>query len=119
MRSDTRNALLAITFTLSLLAAGCKATSSPGNTAPGDARAPSITAQPSNQNVTVGQRTTFTAAAGGTAPMMYQWRKNSAFISGATSPSYTTPPTTSSDNGASFQVVVSNSAGNATSNSAL
>jgi hypothetical protein len=54
----------------------------------------------------------------GTAPLSYQWRKNNAHIKGATSASYTTPPTTTADNGASFKVVVSNSAGSVTSNSA-
>src|SRR5437764_124951 len=82
------------------------------------AAAPSITTQPANQTVTVGQTATFTVVATGTAPLSYQWRKNGTAISGATSASYTTPATTSADNGAKFVVVVSNSAGNATSNAA-
>jgi hypothetical protein len=56
--------------------------------------------------------------ASGTAPLAYQWRKNSANISGATGASYTTPVTTTADNGAQFSVVVTNSVGSATSNSA-
>ncbi len=80
--------------------------------------APSITTQPVSQTVTAGQTATFTAAAAGTAPLSYQWRKNSVAISGATSSSYTTPATSSSDNGAQFTVVVSNTAGSATSNAA-
>jgi hypothetical protein len=80
--------------------------------------APSITTQPVSQTVTAGQTATFTVAATGAAPLSYQWKKNGASISGATSSSYTTPTTTSSDNGAQFTVVVSNSAGNATSNAA-
>ena len=43
--------------------------------------------------------------------MAYQWRKNSSDISGATSTSYSTPALTASDNGATFSVTVSNSAG--------
>jgi len=78
--------------------------------------APSITAQPSNQTVTAGQTASFSVTATGTAPLSYQWRKNAVAISGATSSSYTTPATTTSDNGAQFTVVVSNSAGSATSN---
>jgi len=80
--------------------------------------APSITTQPANQTVTVGQAATFTVVATGTAPLSYQWQKSGTAISGATSASYTTPATTSSDNGAKFVVVVSDSAGSATSNAA-
>jgi hypothetical protein len=79
---------------------------------------PSITTQPANQNVTAGQTATFTVVASGTAPLTYQWQKNGASISGATSASYTTPATTTADNGSTFHVIVSNSAGSATSNSA-
>ena len=56
--------------------------------------------------------------ASGTAPLSYQWSKNGTPISGANSSSYSTPPTTTSDNGAQFVVVVSNTAGSATSNPA-
>jgi hypothetical protein len=80
--------------------------------------APSITTQPASRTVTAGQTTSFSVAATGTAPMNYQWRKNSMAISGATSSSYTTPATTSSDNGAQFTVLVSNTVGSATSNPA-
>jgi hypothetical protein len=54
----------------------------------------------------------------GTAPLSYQWQKNGVAISGATLPSYTTPATTSSDNGAQFTVAVTNTAGSVTSNTA-
>src|SRR5213079_2820235 len=79
---------------------------------------PAITAQPVSQTVTAGQTATFSVTAAGTAPLSYQWQKNGANISGATSASYTTPATASSDNGATFDVVVSNSAGTVTSNTA-
>src|SRR5205807_9255176 len=71
-----------------------------------------------NQTVTMGQTATFAVVATGTAPLGYQWQKNGAAISGATSASYTTPATASADNGAKFVVVVSNSTANATSNAA-
>src|ERR1700720_3996154 len=80
--------------------------------------APSITTQPVSQDVTTGQKATFTVAATGTAPLGYQWRKNGTAISGATSSSYTTPATTASDDRALFSVVVNNSVGNATSSTA-
>jgi hypothetical protein len=83
------------------------------------ATAPSITTQPSNQVVTVGQSATFTAAATGSAPLAYQWNRNGSPISGATSASYTTPPTILADSGAAFTLTVSNGvAPNATSDPA-
>lgn len=57
----------------------------------------------------------FSVTASGTAPLGYQWAKNGAAISGATAASYTTPATSSTDNGSQFVVTVSNSAGSATS----
>ncbi|MCU1240019.1 MAG: uncharacterized protein JWO71_745, partial [Candidatus Acidoferrum typicum] len=80
--------------------------------------APSISTQPISQAVTVGQTASFSVVATGTAPLSYQWRKNSVAIPGATSSSYSTPATTISDNGAQFSVVVSNTAGNVTSSAA-
>jgi hypothetical protein len=77
--------------------------------------APTITTQPVNQTVTAGQTATFAVVASGTAPLGYQWQKNGANIAGATAASYTTPATTSSDNGAQFTVVVTNTAGTVTS----
>jgi hypothetical protein len=68
--------------------------------------------------VTAGQTATFSVAVSGTAPLSYQWMKNQTAISSATSASYQTPATTLSDNGASFTVTVSNSAGRVTSNAA-
>ena len=80
--------------------------------------APTVTTPPANQTVTAGQTATFTVVAAGTAPLSYQWQKNSAAIGGATSSTYTTPATATSDNGAQFTVVVSNAAGSATSSAA-
>jgi len=82
------------------------------------ATAPTITAQPTNQTVTAGQTATFTVAATGTVPLSYQWQKNAVSIAGATSASYTTPVTTTADSGATFRVVVSNTAGTVTSSAA-
>ena len=79
---------------------------------------PSITTQPSSQTVTAGQTATFAVTASGTAPLSYQWQKNGTPV-GGNSASYTTPPTTTGDNGAQFTVVVSNSAGTTTSNAAM
>jgi hypothetical protein len=77
--------------------------------------APTITTQPANVTVTAPNSATFSIVANGTAPLGYQWYRNSAPIAGATSASYTLNPTAVSDTGAQFHVVVSNSAGTATS----
>ena len=86
----------------------------------GGAIAPYINIQPANQTVSVGQTATFSVGAAGTPPLPYQWQKNGVDIPGATSSSYTTPATTSADTGTGtiFRVVVSNTAGSVTSNSA-
>jgi len=80
--------------------------------------APSISSQPASKTVAVGQTASFSVTAKGTAPLSYQWQKNGATIGGATSSSYTTPATTSTDNGALFAVVVSNGVGEVISSSA-
>ena len=85
---------------------------------PPTATSPSITAQPQNVTVTEPAGATFTVTASGTAPLSYQWQRNGANIAGATSASYTLSPTASADSGATFAVVVSNSAGSVTSASA-
>ena len=77
-----------------------------------------IAIHPSGQTVCAGETATFSVTAEGTPPFSYQWRKNGAPISGATSASYTTAATVAGDNGVNFTVVVSNSVGNAVSNNA-
>src|ERR1700738_821655 len=79
---------------------------------------PSITAQPASQIVTAGQTATFVVTVAGTAPLSYQWQKTGTAIGGANSASYTTPATTTADNGAQFTVAISNSAGSVTSSAA-
>jgi hypothetical protein len=80
--------------------------------------APSIAAQPTDQRVVVGAAATFNVLANGTAPLAYQWQKGATSIAGANGSSYTTPATTLTDDGSTFQVIVSNSTGNVTSSSA-
>ncbi|HLP01140.1 MAG TPA: immunoglobulin domain-containing protein, partial [Opitutaceae bacterium] len=79
--------------------------------------APSITTQPASVTVLAGQSATFTVTASGTAPLSYQWLRDGATISGATSASYTINAVAANDAGA-YTVVVTNSAGSVTSNSA-
>jgi hypothetical protein len=82
------------------------------------ASAPSITAQPADQQVVAGTKATFSVTATGTAPLSYQWQKGTTAISGATASVYTTPATVLTDDGSTFQVVVTNSAGSVTSSTA-
>ncbi len=82
------------------------------------AAAPSILTQPASLAVTVGQTATFAVTAAGTTPLSYQWQRGATAITGATSASYTTPATVSSDSGSQFTVVVTNAIGSATSNTA-
>ena len=80
--------------------------------------APTVTSQPANASVPLGQTATFSATATGTGTLNYQWRKDLANIAGATTPVYTVQATSPADSGSTFDVVVSNSAGSTTSNSA-
>src|SRR5271154_1225175 len=97
---------------------GCAAGTASNGTGDSKLVAVSITAQPANQSVSVGQAATFTVSASGSAPIAYQWQKNAANIVGATAASYTTPPAAAADSGTMFNVVVSNTMGSVTSNAA-
>src|SRR5581483_8455334 len=84
---------------LTLLACGSSSSSS--------SHAPCIDTQPTDQTVAVGQTATFSVAASGSSPLIYQWERNGTKIPGASSASYTTPATSVGDDGAQFQVSVS------------
>ncbi len=79
---------------------------------------PSITLQPANRTVPVGQTAIFTVSAAGSPPLSYQWQRNGTDIAGATSSSHTTPPAAPADSGAQFRCVVTNGFGTATSSAA-
>lgn len=76
---------------------------------------PTITEQPKSQRVKVGRPASFSVTASGDEPLTYQWRKNGKDIAGATASKYRTPPTTLTDDGSLFSVVVSNLNGSAIS----
>ena len=103
---------------------GSSSSSSSGSSGGGGAidtpplTAPTISAQAENQSVVKGETATFKVVATGSA-LTYQWKKNGSDISGATSSSYTTPPTTIADNNTAFSVKVSNSAGSVNSAATL
>src|SRR5439155_1655451 len=79
---------------------------------------PTMSSQPVSQTVTAPAAASFSVTASGNPAPSYQWQKNGGNISGATSASYTTPSTSSADSGSTYQVVVTNSVGSVTSNSA-
>ena len=83
-----------------------------------NAAPPAISTQPANQTITADQTATFSVTATGTAPLIYQWKKNGTDISGANSHTYTTPAMSTGGSGVEYSVVVSNSAGTVTSSSA-
>ena len=77
---------------------------------------PQINSQPASLTVEEPNAATFTVTASGSVPLLYQWRRGGVPIGGATGSSYTLSPTSrTTDNGAQFSVVVSNSAGSVTS----
>ena len=87
---------------------------------------PTISVQPTPQTVTEGATATFSVTA--TGGVSYQWQSrpgtsgswsNVTGGSGGTTASYTTAAVSTSDSGTQFQVLVTNSAGTATSNPAI
>jgi hypothetical protein len=97
--------------------AGCSS-SSPPTIVNGQVSA-SIAYQPYSMTVNSGSPVTFTAIGAGSGSIKYQWYKNGSLIPGASSSTYTMSMTSSSDNGASFTVVVSNALNSVTSNPAV
>lgn len=81
------------------------------------ATAPTITAHPQSDAKNLGFDVVFGVSATGTTPFTYQWKKGGTNISGATNATLTLLNISSGD-AAGYSVVVSNSAGNATSNTA-
>lgn len=75
---------------------------------------PAIADGPHDLIVAAGQPAGFSVSASGAQPLRYQWRRDGAAIPGAIGPTYTLPAASVADGGARFDVVVSNSEGNAT-----
>jgi len=109
-----------VTFTVAVSNSSGVATSKPATlTLNAAAVAPSIATQPINVTVTVGQPATFTVAATGTEPLLYQWYRNGTAMAAATATSYTITATSATDNGAIFSATVTNAEGVAKSNNAI
>jgi pectate lyase len=80
--------------------------------------APVIVAEPQSQTASPGDTVTFTVIASGSTPLRYQWYFNAITpVAGATNSALSLTNVQSSDAGA-YSVIVSNSAGTATSTSA-
>lgn len=75
---------------------------------------PVVTNPPASQTIFLGDAVTFRVGAGGTPPLSFQWLRNGAVISGATS-SALTFVTAAADNNALFAARVTNVAGAVTS----
>jgi hypothetical protein len=78
------------------------------------ANGPSITTQPHDQRVLVGDTATFSVAANGTAPLTYQWRFNGTNLNGATTNTFSRVNAHVSDFGP-YVVIITNSVGSITS----
>jgi hypothetical protein len=108
---------------LSLGLVACGGSGGGGDAAPGDpppaARAPAITVQPADQDVTAGDGARFTVVAEGTG-LSYQWQRSSdtgatwRAIDGATASSLGVSGTALADNGAQYRVLVSATAAGST-----
>ena len=79
---------------------------------------PTITAQPQDQTITVGQDASFSVSATGTSPLGYQWSFNGTNIPGATDSSYTRYSAQPTDAG-NYAVTITNMAGSVLSSNAL
>jgi glucose/arabinose dehydrogenase len=80
---------------------------------------PSIDTPPHDVTVTAPAAAHFSVVASGEEPLAYQWRRDGAPIPGATASTYALTPTELADDGARFDVVVTNALGSATSTTAM
>ncbi|MDB6057129.1 MAG: large protein, partial [Verrucomicrobiales bacterium] len=79
---------------------------------------PSITAGPTSATVNAGDPAMFAVAANGTPPLSFQWRRNGTLVSGATD-SAINISNAQQINAGSYDVVVTNAGGSATSSAAV
>ncbi|MDZ7652733.1 MAG: hypothetical protein U5L03_09390 [Burkholderiaceae bacterium] len=86
----------------------------PAASGPPQPVAPAIATQPTGLAVNVGQTATLAVAASGSGPLTFQWRRNAVPIAGANGPILTIGAVSIGDAG-QYSVVISNSAGQATS----
>ncbi len=80
---------------------------------------PAIMTHPQSKSILAGDSTIFIVSATGTAPLGYQWQKDSVDISNSAESWYQTPAATLADSGSQYRCIVLNSAGRDTSNAAI
>lgn len=88
------------------------------NPAPVVATPPQITSQPSGLTLSTGGALNLSVVASGTGPLSYQWYKNNVVVAGASASTLTIASASIVDSG-TYHVVVSNTAGSATSSPAI
>jgi hypothetical protein len=110
--------LFSVALIASLAACGGGGGDAPAPVSP-TAIAPAVSQPPASRAVAVGASVRFTVSAVGTGPFQYQWRRDGVPLAGATADSYTTAALALTDDGARYDVVVRNSAGEATSAQAV
>lgn len=76
---------------------------------------PAIAAQPQNVTTSVGASVSFSVSATGDAPLSYQWQRNGVDVAGATGAQLVLPSAQWSDSGTTWNAVVRNGAGSASS----
>ncbi|MBN1576384.1 MAG: immunoglobulin domain-containing protein, partial [Chitinispirillaceae bacterium] len=79
---------------------------------------PVMTGQPEDKTVTEGETATFTVEATGTLPLSYQWQRNESNISGKTTATFSITAAADNNNDR-FRCIITNAAGNVTSNEAV
>lgn len=107
---NIRNFVASLGLVIGLNLSGCG-----GGGSGGSSGAPTISSQPQSIGVTGAQSASFSVSAGGDAPLNYQWYRNGIPLSQATSATYTIGTPALGDDGAQFNVVVSNAIGSASS----
>ncbi len=80
--------------------------------------APEIVTQPQDVSVAEGERAVIGVTVTGARPMDYQWSRDGSEIDGANNPFIVIDPASVDDGGAEFSVAISNSEGDATSDTA-
>jgi len=93
-----------------LLLAGCLSNAG--------SESPTISEDPKDRTVFVGQAAKFDFGASGKPPFTFQWFRNGVAIAGATEAIYITPVVTAADDGAKYSVKITNAQGSITSKDA-